>query len=123
MNWILVSSVSGFLGVALGAFGAHGLKDRLDAYALGVWQTAVQYQVWHALALFGVGLLLRLPGGGDARFANQAGWGFFLGTFVFSGSLYLLAFSGVKTFGAITPLGGVAFLFGWFALARLALKL
>ncbi len=123
MNWILVSSVSGFLGVALGAFGAHGLKDRLDAYALGVWQPAVPYQVWHALALFGVGLLLRLPGGGDSRLANQAGWGFFFGTIVFSGSLYLLALTGVKTLGAITPLGGVAYLFGWFALARVAMKL
>ncbi len=122
MNWLFLGSVSGFLGVALGAFGAHALKDRLDAYSLGVWQTAVQYQLWHALALVLAGILMRVPGS-DSRWVGFAGWAFALGTFFFSGSLFTLALSGVRAWGAVTPIGGLGFLLGWIALARVGMKL
>ena len=124
MNWVIVGAVSGFLGVATGAFGAHGLKERLDAYSLGIWQTAVQYQMWHAAALVLVGLLARFAvSESTATVSSLAGWAFLMGTLLFSGSLYVLALSGIKWLGAVTPLGGVGFLVGWAALAMLGLRL
>jgi len=104
-----------FIAVALGAFGAHALKARLSADMLGVWQTAVQYHAWHALALLAVGLMLRnWP---ELAPLQWAGWLFVVGIVLFSGSLYALALTGTRFLGAITPLGGVAFLVGWLALA------
>ena len=115
-KWFFVlSAFNGLLAVALGAFGAHALKAKLTAAMLGVWQTAVQYQMYHALALFGVGLLaMHFPGNTLLR---VSGYLFVLGIIFFSGSLYALSLSGVRWLGAITPIGGVLFLAGWAALA------
>jgi uncharacterized membrane protein YgdD (TMEM256/DUF423 family) len=115
--WLTVSGISGFLAVALGAFGAHGLQARLDAAVdggkrIGWWQTAAHYHLLHALALGLVALLVaRAP---QARFA---GFAFMLGTLLFSGSLYLMALGGPRWLGAVTPLGGLGFLAGWAVLA------
>lgn len=118
--WLLLSAFAGFTGVALGAFAAHGLKQRLTAEYLAVFQTASHYQLIHALALLGVGLLaLQAPG----RLVNLAGSAFALGIALFSGSLYLLALSGIGKLGIVTPFGGVAFLLGWLCLGLAAWKL
>lgn len=118
--FLLLASLSGFLAVAFGAFGAHALKERFDAYSMGVYQTGVQYQFLHALALLALGLWLRQT---DLRLVRTAGWAFVVGTVLFSGSLYLLAFTQVKLWGAVTPLGGLAFLAGWLCLAAAAWSL
>lgn len=118
--WLLLSAFAGFTGVALGAFAAHGLKGRLTPEYLAVFQTGTHYQLIHALALFGVGLLaLHMPG----RLVNLAGGAFAVGILLFSGSLYLLTLSGVGKLGMITPFGGVAFLVGWLCLGLSAWKL
>jgi uncharacterized membrane protein YgdD (TMEM256/DUF423 family) len=112
---LLLASAAMFLAVTLGAFGAHALKSRLTADMTGVWQTAVQYHAWHALALFGLGLLmLHWPERTDL---GIAAWLLLAGIVLFSGSLYALALSGVRGLGAVTPIGGVAFLAGWAVLA------
>jgi uncharacterized membrane protein YgdD (TMEM256/DUF423 family) len=112
---LVVASLAMFLAVALGAFGAHALKARLSADMAAVWQTAVQYHAWHALALFGLGLLmLHWPERSDLRLAS---WLLLAGIVLFSGSLYALALSGVRGLGAVTPVGGVLFLAGWLVLA------
>lgn len=112
---LVLGALLSFVAVALGAFGAHALKARLPADMLAVWQTAVQYHGWHALALIAVGLLLlALPGRAGFGFA---GWLFVAGIVLFSGSLYALALTGVKVLGAVTPVGGLAFLAGWLMLA------
>lgn len=117
--WIALGAAGGFLAVALGAFGAHALKARLSAEALAVWHTAVQYHLAHALALVLVGALA-LPKPSAAL--SVAGGAFAAGVLIFSGSLYVLALTGVRAWGAVTPLGGVLFLAGWAALAYAALK-
>lgn len=118
--WLLLSAFAGFTGVALGAFAAHGLKGRLTPEYLAVFQTGTHYQLIHALALFGVGLLaLHMPG----RSVNLAGGAFAVGILLFSGSLYLLTLSGIGKLGMITPFGGVAFLIGWLCLGLAAWKL
>jgi uncharacterized membrane protein YgdD (TMEM256/DUF423 family) len=99
----------GFLAVALGAFGAHALKAKLTPELLAVYQTGVQYHLAHALALLALGL----SGRGDDRRLRAAGWCFTGGVAIFSGSLYLLAVTGVRALGAITPIGGMCFLTGW----------
>ncbi len=109
--WLITAAVSGFLCVALGALGAHTLKNILDEYGRSIYEKAVLYQMFHTIALFVVGILQYV--GKDASFST-AGWGFLIGILLFSGSLYLLATTGAKWLGAITPFGGVAFLFGWF---------
>jgi uncharacterized membrane protein YgdD (TMEM256/DUF423 family) len=118
--FILLAAISGFLAVALGAFGAHGLKDRLPADLLAVWQTAVQYQFWHTLALLAVGILLAQ--GTQARALSVSGWLFAAGIAMFSGSLYVLCLSGIRWLGAITPIGGVLWLIAWGCLAYAVLK-
>lgn len=101
----------GLTGVLLGAFGAHGLRNRLAPDLMAVWHTAVEYQFYHAFALLAVGVLaLHWPQ--NTRLV-WAGWFFALGVLVFSGSLYALALSGVRVLGAITPFGGVALIIGW----------
>jgi uncharacterized membrane protein YgdD (TMEM256/DUF423 family) len=111
--FVVLGAVVAGLGVAAGAFGAHGLRQRLTPDMLAVFETGVRYQMYHALALIGVGAIAgRWPGVGTA------GWLFVAGIVVFSGSLYVLALSGVRWLGAVTPLGGVCFLLGWAALAR-----
>ncbi len=99
-----------FLGIALGAFGAHGLKHILSPEMKQVYETGVQYQIYHALALFIVaGLVVRNP----SRGVSWAGYLFIAGILLFSGSLYSLSLSGIKKIGWITPLGGLSFLMGW----------
>ncbi|HEX6040018.1 DUF423 domain-containing protein [Longimicrobium sp.] len=114
--WML-GCLFGLMAVAAGAFGAHALRARLGPDLLAVWETAARYQMYHALALLAVAMAAgRWPGGGW----NAAGWLFVAGTVVFSGSLYVLALSGVRWLGAITPIGGVCFLAGWVMLALAA---
>jgi uncharacterized membrane protein YgdD (TMEM256/DUF423 family) len=108
------------IAVALGAFGAHALKSRLTPDLQAVWQTAVQYHAWHALGLLAVGLyLLHRP---DASIAGWSAWLFIAGIVLFSGSLYALALTGTRMLGAVTPLGGAAFIAGWLAFAWTAWK-
>ncbi len=119
--WLQVGAVWGFLGVAMGAFGAHGLKERLDELGQTAnFHTAAQYHMYCAFALAAVGLLVISGRSGAA--ASVAGWSFLLGSLVFSGSLYILAVTGLTWLGAITPIGGVAILAGWVALAMAAGK-
>ena len=99
-----------FLAVALGAFGAHGLRQRLSPEMLAIFETGVRYHVHHALALLAVAWVADKN---PESFANAAGWAFTLGIVVFSGSLYILSISGIRWLGAVTPLGGVALLVGW----------
>ena len=99
-----------FLAVALGAFGAHGLRQRLSPDMLAIFETGVRYHVYHALALLAVAWVADKN---PESFANAAGWTFTLGIVVFSGSLYILSISGIRWLGAVTPLGGVALLVGW----------
>ena len=109
--WFLSAGIFGFLSVALGAFGAHSLKNVLDDYGKSIYEKAVLYQMFHTTALFAVGMIQHFDK--ETSF-SMAGWGFFVGIILFSGTLYLLAITGLKWLGAITPIGGVAFLFGWF---------
>jgi uncharacterized membrane protein YgdD (TMEM256/DUF423 family) len=117
-NYLVVAALSGLLAVALGAFGAHGLKQRLSADMLAVYQTGVQYHFYHTFALLAVSLLmLHMPASNALRWSGMA---FVVGIALFSGSLYVLSLSGVRWLGAIAPLGGVAFMAGWLLLARAA---
>jgi uncharacterized membrane protein YgdD (TMEM256/DUF423 family) len=111
--WIL-GCAFGFIAVGAGAFGAHALRARLTPDLLAVWETAARYHMYHALALLVVAMAAsRWPAGGW----SAPGWLFTAGIVIFSGSLYVLALSGVRWLGAITPLGGVALLAGWVLLA------
>jgi len=109
-----VGALSGALGVAAGAFGAHALRSRLPPDLLAVFETAARYQLYHALGLVAVGLAL---GRWPSTPVRAAGWLFVCGTVLFSGSLYVLALTGTRWLGAITPLGGLCFIAGWLALA------
>ena len=117
--FISMSAILGLLGVALGAFGSHGLKEKLSADMMSVYQTGSHYHLIHALALLGIGILARQM---DATAIKVAGIAMIFGIFVFSGSLYALAISGVRILGAITPIGGVGFMIGWAALAVAAIQ-
>ena len=120
--WLILAAIFGFLSVGLGAFGAHSLKNVFDDYGKSIYEKAVHYQMFHAMALFAVGLLQHLFK--QAPF-SPAGYGFLIGIVLFSGSLYTLAVTGTKWLGAITPIGGLAFLFGWawliFAISKIHL--
>jgi uncharacterized membrane protein YgdD (TMEM256/DUF423 family) len=115
--FITLGALSGFLAVAAGAFGAHALRDRLTGAMLDVFQTGVTYQMYHALALVGVGILLARFSIDGSAWLTAAGWLFVGGSVLFSGSLYALSLTGTTWLGAITPLGGLAFLAGWLAVA------
>ena len=117
-TFLLVGSLVGFLGVAAGAFGAHGLRSRLSPDMLAVFETAVRYQMYHVFALLITAVVIGRVG--DARLLTIAGWSFITGIVLFSGSLYALALTGISSLGAITPLGGLAFLVGWACLAIFA---
>ncbi len=118
-RWLLVAAcVLGGLGVALGAFGAHGLEQRVPPERLATFEIGVRYHMYHALALLAVAwLAARWPG---TSLVTAAGWLFVAGVVIFSGSLYALTLTGIRTLGAITPLGGLAFIAGWTCLALAA---
>ena len=121
-RFIVTGALHGLLAVAFGAFGAHALKEVLDEYSRGIWETAVQYQMFHATGLLIIGLLMSSKLLGEVKQLNLAGIFFNLGIVFFSGSLYVLAISGIKVLGAITPIGGVLFLAGWLLIILTALK-
>ncbi len=118
--WLTIGALSGFLSVALGAFAAHGLQARVGPAELAVFETGARYQMYHALALLAVAWVAAQGGGAAATFA---GWAFVAGTILFSGSLYYLGLTGSRALVMITPVGGVAFLAGWIALAVAAWSL
>ncbi|HET19618.1 MAG TPA: DUF423 domain-containing protein [Chromatiales bacterium] len=118
--FLLAGTLLGGLGVALGAFGAHGLQKMLDARLFEVYETAVLYQFLHALALLIAGLWLRQ--GGAASLLRVAGWAWIAGVALFSGSLYIYVFTGVHWLAIVTPVGGTLFILGWLAAARAAWK-
>ena len=118
--FIMLGALAGAAGVVLGAFGAHALKARLAPDLLAVWQTAVQYHFWHALGLVAIGVLaLHLPASAALKWA---GWLMVAGLVLFSGSLYVLALSGARWLGAVTPFGGAAWIGAWVLLAVAVLK-
>ncbi|MBB4634180.1 DUF423 domain-containing protein [Longimicrobium terrae] len=117
--WILGCAMA-LMAVGTGAFGAHALRARLSPEMLAVWETAARYQMYHALALLAVAMAMPRASGGSW---NAAGWLFTAGIVLFSGSLYVLALSGIRWLGAITPLGGVCFLAGWALLALAGLRM
>ena len=113
-GWLFAAAVTAGVAVALGAFGAHGLKSRVSPDLLVVFETGVRYQMYHAFALLAVAWASsRWP----STWITSSGWLFLIGVLVFSGSLYIMTFTGAKWLGAITPLGGLAFIAGWAALA------
>ena len=121
MNWSATAATALALAVIFGAFGAHGLRDRLDAYSTNVYEKAVLYHFFHALGLLFVSLMPKL----GYLTARQTGWvcGLLLaGIVLFSGSLYVLAVTRIQTLGIITPFGGLAFIAGWLALAWMLLR-
>ncbi|WP_332764495.1 DUF423 domain-containing protein [Pseudomonas koreensis] len=119
-GFLMLAAFFGFTGVALGAFAAHGLKNRLTPEYLTIFHTGVTYQLVHTLALFGVALLAtQIPG----RLITWAGVSFAVGILLFSGSLYLLTMTGISKLGIITPFGGLAFLAGWVCLGLAAWRL
>jgi uncharacterized membrane protein YgdD (TMEM256/DUF423 family) len=117
-RFLSLASVAGGLAVILGAFGAHGLKGRLDPAHLEVFDVAVRYHMYHALALLGLAAFLsRRPA---ERMLQAAGWLFVAGLVLFSGSLYLLTLTGIRALAMVTPVGGLAFIAGWFSMALAA---
>ncbi len=117
-TFFIIASLLGGLSVALGAFGAHALEARISADLLQTYETAVRYQFFHVIALFIAAMaIVRYP---NSNMGTVAGWLFIVGIVLFSGSLYLLIASGQRWMGAITPLGGVAFIAGWICLALAA---
>ena len=117
-TFLLIGALAGFIGVGFGAFGAHALRGRLSPDMLAVFETGVRYQMYHAFAVLVVALAAARF---DGWLVRAAGWAFTAGIVLFSGSLYALALSGVTWLGAITPLGGLAFLAGWGMLIALAI--
>ncbi|MFB1049684.1 DUF423 domain-containing protein [Paraliobacillus sp. JSM ZJ581] len=117
--FIFLGVINGFLAVALGAFGAHGLEGKLTEKSLKTWEKAVQYQMFHTSALLVTALLLAKY---QLSTISMAGWFFFAGIILFSGSLYIYATTTIKTFAMITPIGGFAFLIGWILLGYATCK-
>ncbi|KMY55717.1 membrane protein [Bacillus sp. FJAT-27231] len=118
--FIIIGAINAFLSVALGAFGAHGLEGKVEPKYLEIWKTGVQYQMFHASGMILVGILMgQFP---SSSLLNWSGWMMLIGTVIFSGSLYALTLSGIKVLGAITPIGGVAFLAAWVLLVLAAIK-
>ena len=119
---IISGAVHGFLAVSLGAFGAHALENVLDDYGQGIWDTAVQYQMFHAAGLVLIGILMSAKLFGEMKQLKIAMICMNAGIFFFSGSLFVLALSGIGVLGAITPVGGVLFLIGWTMIIVATLK-
>lgn len=116
MNWSAIGAVLLALAVIFGAFGAHGLRDRLDAYSMSLWEKAVFYHFIHAMGVLVVSMLPRTQTF-PVPAASNVCWLLLAGILIFSGSLYLLALTGVRTLGMITPIGGLAWIVGWLLLA------
>lgn len=119
-TFIVIGAINAFLAVALGAFGAHGLKDRLDAHYLDIWKTGVQYQMFHATGLLIIAMLLGKVG--TSSLFTWSGWLMLAGIIFFSGSLYVLSLTKIGPLGAITPIGGVLFLTAWVLMILGAIK-
>ncbi|MDH2358405.1 DUF423 domain-containing protein [Priestia megaterium] len=118
--FLIFGAINAMLAVALGAFGAHGLEGKISEKYLEVWKTGVQYQMFHAMGLFVIAFLLsKFP---QSSLLTASGWIMFAGIVLFSGSLYVLSTSGIKVLGAITPLGGVAFIVAWILIVVAAVK-
>ncbi|UMZ33128.1 DUF423 domain-containing protein [Priestia megaterium] len=118
--FLIIGVINAMLAVALGAFGAHGLEGKISEKYLEVWKTGVQYQMFHAMGLFVIAFLLnKFP---QSSLLTASGWIMFAGIVLFSGSLYVLSTSGIKVLGAITPLGGVAFIVAWILIVVAAVK-
>jgi len=116
---LVIGAINGFLAVALGAFGAHGLEGKISEKSIAIWEKAVLYQMFHTVSILGVGFaLLKL----ESSALIWSGWAFFVGIILFSGSLYAYSTTGVKTLAMITPFGGVVFLIGWVLLGYAMLK-
>lgn len=111
--FIIAGAINAFIAVAFGAFGAHALKEKLSEKYLAIWETAVQYQMYHAIGLIVIGILMSTNIIGNVSQLNWAGYLMLAGIVIFSGSLYILSLSGIGVLGAITPIGGVAFLVAW----------
>ncbi|ARJ39463.1 DUF423 domain-containing protein [Sporosarcina sp. P21c] len=120
--FIIAGAINAAIAVGFGAFGAHALKDRLSEHYLAVWETAVQYQMFHAIALLAIGILMSNALLGPSTQLSWAGYLILAGIVIFSGSLYVLSLSGIGILGAITPIGGVAFIAGWIMLIIAAVK-
>lgn len=118
---VATGAILALLAVGAGAFAAHGLETVLDRHQLGIFETAARYQMYHAIALIAVGAIASCPGY-STRWLKLTSLAFVLGIVLFSGSLYALVLTGIGLLGAVTPLGGVMFMFGWLALAVAALK-
>lgn len=118
--WLVIAALNGFVAVAAGAFGAHALQNRLDPHALQVFETGARYQMYHALAIGLAAFAVRDEAAIPATIAAAL---FLAGIVLFSGSLYLLALTGTRAFGLVTPFGGLSFLLGWAALAWTGLRL
>lgn len=120
--FIIAGAVNAAIAVILGAFGAHALKEQLSEKYLAIWETAVQYQMFHALGLMIIGILMSSSLLGPITQLSWAGYLLLAGIIIFSGSLYVLSLTGIGILGAITPIGGVAFIIGWIMLVLAALK-
>lgn len=120
--FIIAGAVNAALAVALGAFGAHALKEKLSERYLAIWETAVQYQMFHAIGLLVIGVLVGTSILGGTTSLNWSGYLILAGTIIFSGSLYVLSLSGIGVLGAITPIGGVLFIAGWIMLIVAVIK-
>lgn len=130
--FLILGALSAAISVAAGAFGAHALRARVEPRLLEVFETAARYQMYHAFALIAVALVLARTNGITAALLGPApgnglavasGWCFVVGTLLFSGSLYAMTFTGIRALGAITPLGGVAFIAGWVCLTVAAVRM
>ena len=121
-QFLVLGSILAGIGVAAGAFGAHGLKEFLSPDMLATYETAVRYQMYHSLALIATGLYVHRSDGAQPKLASGAAWFFVAGILLFSGSLYALTLTGFRWLGLVTPLGGIAFLIGWGMLAMAAWK-
>jgi len=120
--WLVAAAVNGLMAIVTGAFAAHGLRSVLDPEALGWLDTGSRYQMWHALVLLGVALLLlRAQPGRERRLLQAIAWCILVGTVLFAGSLYLLAFTHAGAFAWMTPVGGVVLMLGWFGLVLLGI--
>jgi len=120
--FIIAGAVNAAIAVVFGAFGAHALKDRLTEHYLAIWETAVQYQMFHAIGLIVIGILMNSSILGPSTQLSWAGYLILAGIIIFSGSLYVLSLSGIGILGAITPIGGVAFITGWIMLIIAVVK-